>query len=984
MSKPMRLLTLLLAGAAITACSKVQTEEVGTIVEQAEAVGKTETASQGKVVIDPNNGVATVSVADIDLSYRMHGGIAITYDGIPISAGTDLWVVTPDWGDRYYGVPDNSLLMKNMEVEDYKGGKRLIVNHTMPAGEYDTGFDGTETITVLPDNSVTITLDFIFTKEEPAIFEWSVGKLHTMPIIGLPYKATYYDGSVDSGAVPYEAAEADIVKSSIARNFKTVEIDTHFGPLEIEASENNNLMITDYRKNRHAIKSLPIFWFGTYEGSITPHERVTKRVTFRFPENPEDRVKVGDDVSGSAKVQPVSDARIVDASEKPVIPTPKEMKSTGARMPLSNATAIYVGENPTEGTEKALGFLLKDMKDFYDLEPRIVRGPLPANRPAGGIYLGVADRFSTPADQCDAAGLGIPEHNEGYALLVDKDGAYIAANSGQGVFHGVTTLVQRFGVMPEGVFFHGTEIRDWPSLDFRGVHALSGKKAGDQIARALRNLMARYKMNYFVWECQYIIWDAAPELEHPQYGMTKAEAKKVVEAADENMIEIIPLVQSLGHSEWIFTNDQNEALAEDPGYLYAYNVSNPDTYEFIYKVYQEAVDFFKPRYFHIGHDEVRMRGRYPYRSADMGDAVDLFLYDTMRHYEWFKERGMDIMIWGDMALHPSEASDAHHAKSMDEARRLRDGLPKDIIIADWHYAPVEPEEYISIPLWIEEGFTVLGCGWYNPVNIANLAKACVNNDAWGYMQTTWAGFNFRILGNEGAWFQYWVYPLAAHYAWTGENTPESDLPFGVKQLFLDSYFPSKPLLKNQSGYLVDLSSVVNRSLADNENHEGWLGFGPDRDFSALPVGNHTFGQTQFHVGKDVLMLAGRFNPEGAYPAKATIKLPEVKGSQIHLLMNAASRAPEDTKAGELIVTYADGTRSAFDLVYGENLFMPSDERVGDRARLAWEGKMKSDESIRVWDVSFDLSADQKPISSITITSTNTTAAPIIFAVTVVE
>src|SRR5690606_652680 len=111
-------------------------------------------------------------------------------------------------------------------------------------------------------------------------------------------------------------------------------------------------------------------------------------------------------------------------------------------------------------------------------------------------------------------------------------------------------------------------------------------------------------------------------------------------------VDLIPLIQSLGHSEWIFTNGHNLDIAEDPDMPYAYSPTNPRTYDFIFSVYQEALDFFQPKGFHIGHDEVTMRGRFPYRSRESGmSATDLILMDTIKLNDWFRERGVMVHLW---------------------------------------------------------------------------------------------------------------------------------------------------------------------------------------------------------------------------------------------------------------------------------------------------------------------------------------------------
>ncbi len=667
------------------------------------------------------------------------------------------------------------------------------------------------------------------------------------------------------------------------------------------------------------------------------------------------------------------------------------MKYTGQRFPLSSKTRIYLGAAPNAQIENALAFLLKDLKDLFEIEPRILREDPPAgNLPKGSIVVGEAKRISAPVRMCAEAGLTLPENPEGYCLLVRDDVAAIAANTEIGVFYGLTTMLQLSAAGKKGVYLKGAEIVDYPALAFRGVHCLSGKNAGDQIAKTIRTLMARFKMNSLVWECEYIVWDSCPELEHPRYAMTKADAQKVVAAARENFIELIPLVQSLGHSEWIFTNDRNLDIAEDPETPYAYNPTDPRTYEFIFKVFQEALDFFQPKRFHIGHDEVTMRGRFPWRSRESGKTVtQLVMEDTLKLRDWFAERGVRTMLWGDMFLYKTEAPDATFAPSAEEAQLRRSLLPKDIIVTDWHYAPRKPEEFTSIPLWKQAGFETIGAGWFNPMNIANLAKACVDATAEGYLQTTWAGFNFAIDGNEEAWFQYWSYILAAEYAWSGVNTPVEQLPFKAEDLFLDLWSERKPVLENRKGFFVDLKPVFNCRLSDDAERNGWMGYGPDLDFSSFPVDRDLARAVRFRPGvnekgKGALLLAGKMNPAGQFPAEVDLDLKGQKASSLHFLMNAGFRGKEGAPAGEIEVVFEDGTKDVMDLVYGKNLFSQTDERVGMNARIAWEGEARDGNRIRVWDVEWSSPKPTKKVERVILRSSGSEAAPVLFALTGIE
>ena len=929
------------------------------------------------------NGSVAEQVGDMRFEYSPGPGVRLSAFGIPVMDTSLMVVTTPEWGPPFFVSSSGRDVRETVTVQDYRDGRRIIIG--LEDEEYDFPVSMTKTITLLPDNTYHQRLDILFKSDDPAILEWRVGSFSPNLVAGLDYTVTT-DGTVREGTIPYESPGPSVDESTVARGFDQLAIASRIGDIVIESTPDDDLIFFDYRRNVYAEDTNPMFWFGYLERPLPAHTDVTYELTLRLPESFSPAGETVAPVTTAAEVEATETARAPDQQRDYVIPKPKELEFTEGDMPLGPDTVIYTGANPGRGIETAVDFLVQDLRNIYRIEPRVVRGPAPEPPPTGAILLGETDRYEAPANLLSEHGLDVPEHHEGYALRVGDGHAAIAANTEQGVFYGVTTLVQLVTTGENRIMLRGAEVVDWPSLDFRGIHALSGRDAGDEISKAVRELMARYKINSFIWECQYIIWDNAPELEHPEYGMEKEDARKVIEAADRYFINLIPLVQSLGHSEWIFTGGHNLDIAEDPATPYAYMVTNPRTYEFIFTIFQEALDFFEPEGFHIGHDEVTMRGRFPYRSKDSGMSVtELVMKDTIKLNDWFRERDIDVYLWGDMFLHSSEAPDATFAKTPEEAQERRDQLPRDMTVTDWHYVPVEPEQYTSIPLWRDEGFRTIGAGWFNPMNIRNLALACIREGVEGYLQTTWAGFNFRIDGNEDAWFQYWVYITAAHYAWSGDESLPDELPFKPKNVFIDTWHGVKPLLESREGFHVDLRGAFNRSLVD-EDGTGWLGFGPENDFRAVPEGDHLLAETMFRLQRDedgqgAIILSGRLNPAGEFPEAVTLGIGGETADELRFLTTAAFSTRQHELTGRVEVAYSDGTAEGMDLRYGQNLFAFHKDRAGADARVAWQGRTGAGATVRLWDLVWQNPHPEKPIEAITISSTGTEAAPIILAIT---
>ena len=236
-----------------------------------------------------------------------------------------------------------------------------------------------------------------------------------------------------------------------------------------------------------------------------------------------------------------------------------------------------------------------------------------------------------------------------------------------------------------------------------------------------------------------------------------------MKCARDNCVEPIPLVQSLGHVEWMFKNGQNLDLAEDPREPFAYCVTNPATYDFIEKIFDEAIDLFHPQFFHIGHDEVVDRGEYPYRPASKKLSVAvLFGTDVRRLDAYFRPKNIRMMLWGDMLLNRAEASDAAaHAASIAEAEFIRAAVPEGCDHLRLALSTGQARGVQKSAVAPAHHFPVIACTWYNPQNIYTFAQAVRDDHAFGLLQTTWAGYNIDEQAVAKELRQFAAYILAA-------------------------------------------------------------------------------------------------------------------------------------------------------------------------------------------------------------------------------
>jgi hypothetical protein len=326
-------------------------------------------------------------------------------------------------------------------------------------------------------------------------------------------------------------------------------------------------------------------------------------------------------------------------------------------------------------------------------------------------------------------------------------------------------------------------------MAFRGAHWFPSASGVPFHRRLIDRVLARYKMNRAVIECEEARWDSHPEIAAPN-SVSKNDLRGLVRLCRRDYVEPIPLVNGPGHAGWIFRNGKNTELAEDPAALYAYCVNHPGSQAFMREILTEAIDVFHPGSVHLGHDEVTMRGQFPSPGCPRcaGKRVpDLFLQNLTGLRDWLAATKIRTVIWGDMLLAPEEGPRFANAAGAEDAKFLRARVPADVLIADWQYntGPAYP----SLGLFRAAGRETLACSWWSPENVYRMAQAARQNGSVGLLQTTWAGHfpDEGVLGTAEI-RQFSAFVLAAEYAWTGRTDAPSALGYDPVAEFRRAYY----------------------------------------------------------------------------------------------------------------------------------------------------------------------------------------------------
>lgn len=538
------------------------------------------------------------------------------------------------------------------------------------------------------------------------------------------------------------------------------------------------------------------------------------------------------------------------------------------------------------------------------------------------------------------------EQDDGFILSVRKDGILIAAPNNRGIYYAVRSLLQLIdhdtapGTKP---VVKCRDIVDWPDQKFRGFFtaALGPTKAMQRIKppaksdikffeKYIYNSIAGARYNAIVFEMD----NTYRYMSHPEIAMANALSKddmqEIIAFCRDNYLEPIPMVDSPGHAAWLL--DRHPEWAD----LNSTTVCtrDPHAMQAMKEIFQELIDLFggsgRVKFFHVGADEVRWttfdstnRKLRTENSYTKGVPYnELFLEYIRFEHDFFSSKGIRLMMWADMLTKD------HNGKKY-QTTDIAAKLPKDIILVPWS----GEYDYPSIPLWLEEGFTVIkSCTGYQHNAIADdgVSGYMFNN----FTTSVWLSFvQGSELSSHQAYFNISVLKYA-DLAWNNDSSVTNRDEGDMKRIeFMKGYgnalnfhFSNSPFMNESNEFkTIDLGGKANALL------ENSFGAGPDYDLHAYKQGPISIAGIDMLIDARCLVLdQGVKRIEGvriASPAASlvflhTAYLPADKEASFRERIRTRAEFAEMPKfnpVGFYRVNYVDGTREIIPLQFGLNI-----------------------------------------------------------------
>jgi len=300
-------------------------------------------------------------------------------------------------------------------------------------------------------------------------------------------------------------------------------------------------------------------------------------------------------------------------------------------------------------------------------------------------------------------------------------------------------------------------------MDRRGIHVMfTGRSHLPAMERLLGEVAPALGLNWVIAEVNGSFKYAShPEAAEPD-SITRDDARALVKLAKANGITLVPMYNCLGHQSWrekagaLLRNhpEFNEAPELDATakdfYCMSWCPNHPDVNSFVFDLFDELLDAFQAKAFHVGMDEVFILGHCP-RCKGKPNA-DLFAKSVNDlHSHLVGKRNVEMQMWGDRFLDSATVGCKHEWEgSANQTWPAVDMVPKDIVIADWHYEPWDG--FPSVRFFLDKGFRVWPASWNNEKGITRFIEVARENASpgmLGYMATTWTNMTDVVAGLAG-------------------------------------------------------------------------------------------------------------------------------------------------------------------------------------------------------------------------------------------
>lgn len=419
-----------------------------------------------------------------------------------------------------------------------------------------------------------------------------------------------------------------------------------------------------------------------------------------------------------------------------LLPAPKEVRTGSGEFEVTASSRIVIDATRADEDRGAAESLAQEILEQSGLKIPVEAAHVSAEGD-GVIVLG---RLSDTGlrSYLDAKDLKVEKDRweQGYVLHADKSRLVVAGASAQGLFYGVQTLRQLLRPKGAGMECPSVAVRDWPSMEWRGVHddISRGPIPTLEYTKKQIRTLAAYKVNLLGLYMEHVFdFRSQPLMAPKEAALTPEQINEIVDYAQKYYVTILPEQQAFGHLHHALKYEVYSDIAERP-HGHVLTPTNDKSYDFIKSLYAELVPLFPGPFLHIGGDETFELGRGQTKArADQVGLGRVYMDHLGKVHEILAPYHKELMFWGDIAV---------------KYPQLLTILPKDIIAVPWDYdakpsydAILKPYKDAGLRIMVAPGASDWNAIWPNLdvayVNIRNFVRDGQKVGAIGELNTTW-------------------------------------------------------------------------------------------------------------------------------------------------------------------------------------------------------------------------------------------------------
>ena len=581
----------------------------------------------------------------------------------------------------------------------------------------------------------------------------------------------------------------------------------------------------------------------------------------------------------------------------------------------------------------------------------------------------------------------VPKSPEGYTLAVTGSGIVVRARDVRGLYYGMQTLNMLLRHRDTAASLPRCNIIDWPDLEMRGWYLQLYWVTPDQIDRICHVIDTFGSLKYNTLLVGFE--DNFPFKDSPFTGrkhpLSRADVEKLLTAARRNHMEIIPKMQLISHAAWLANHRDWAKFSELKSTRIGtsvYCLSNPEVLPIVEKVITEISDFVKPRYFHIGLDEIYECGFPKCRKCRKADPAKLMLDHLRPVCRILAKRGITPIVYQDQFFGFGELSGKKHDKIADVPKRL--GCKTAIM--SWEYGR-RPDARLA-GLIKEAGFKDFSYMSFaiNLDNCQNLPKLAARVGAKGNFLAYWSIVPSAIRDHDQRRSVFYASTVAqANYCWNSRDAEMSRIPMDSARL-LRELLDGKPEFSFRGkAVTLPLDGSFNQALNDTRMF-------PDFDaetleqIKAIAAADPAKFEFRTDNGAPLAVVLSGCPEDGLPTGPVTIPV-NTKASGASFLVTAAAfnnvGITDDGNwfpIGGVEVVYANGKRNTFPLDFRRNINDWNSFVGGNTCRAVVRGNDRNGALFSLYAIDWRNPHPEREIKEIVLTSKgDTMISPVLFS-----